>query len=312
MRWSAFALALLVPISALAQGKPPKPKPQTFTLTKQTHTGAEDVARARFAAGDCKGALDSFDVAIEHSIDPTLRRDRGICHEKLGHTFPAIDDYRAYIAAVPTAPDVEEIRARLAKLEGYTPPGEGEAPAQKTNKTLTEIERDRDKKDEAEGSPLRKGKGFVLGAFIDLRAVGKSYFQFGQRVGATVRASLDAHSTFMLEVGYAWNEADRPSGSGGPNVYLGYEARFSLDDYGTHSIFFGALLGYERFNVNVPAVALNGIAPRARAGYRLVLGPAFGIEAGVTGGPLIMWSEAGGSAEVLGSIGGGVGLLVGF
>ena len=51
------------------------------------------------------------------TIEPTLRRDRGLCHEKLGHPFPAIDDYRAYLTARPDAPDAEQIRDRLARLE---------------------------------------------------------------------------------------------------------------------------------------------------------------------------------------------------
>lgn len=75
------------------------------------------VARARMRNGDCAGALDAFDAAIEHSIDPSLRRDRGLCHEQLGHPFPAIDDYRAYLSADPDAPDAEGIRTRLGRLE---------------------------------------------------------------------------------------------------------------------------------------------------------------------------------------------------
>lgn len=77
-------------------------------------------ARARMRNGDCAGALDAFDAAIAHSIDPTLQRDRGLCFEQLGDPFPAIDDYRAYLTAEPDAPDAEGIRARLARLEQQT------------------------------------------------------------------------------------------------------------------------------------------------------------------------------------------------
>ncbi len=56
------------------------------------------------------GATDAFDVALRTSIEPELRRDRGMCHEKLGHPFPAIDDYRAYLVGRPNAPDSDAIQ----------------------------------------------------------------------------------------------------------------------------------------------------------------------------------------------------------
>ncbi len=81
---------------------------------------AAAAGRARMAAGDCNGALDAFDQALVTSLDPTVRRDRGICHEKLGQPYPAIDDYRAYLVNAPHAPDVDAIRTRLDGLESQT------------------------------------------------------------------------------------------------------------------------------------------------------------------------------------------------
>ena len=49
-----------------------------------------------------------------------MRRDRGICHEQLGQPYPAIDDYRTYLAAAPDAQDADAIRERLGKLEQDT------------------------------------------------------------------------------------------------------------------------------------------------------------------------------------------------
>src|SRR5450755_1666012 len=74
----------------------------TFSLDKSRNAAA-DAARAKAVAGDCKGALDLFDEALRHSIDPTLFRDRGSCHEKLGNVYPAIDDYRSYVSQSPDA-----------------------------------------------------------------------------------------------------------------------------------------------------------------------------------------------------------------
>lgn len=84
--------------------------------------GENDATAARrlSAAGRCESALEPFDDAIEaRSGDASLRRDRGLCHERLGHPAPAIDDYRAYLAMEPQAPDAGAIRARLDALEAH-------------------------------------------------------------------------------------------------------------------------------------------------------------------------------------------------
>lgn len=318
-RWVAF-LALSLPAAAFAQGAPlgkGRPPPQTFTLTREHHTAAEDTARARFAAGDCKGALDAFDQALQHSADPTLHRDRGICHEKLEQPFPAADDYRAYLAAAPQAKDAEDIQRRLARLEGraapqdLSPDDDQKAKVALKGRTLTEVERDRDRKDEASESALRTGRGWAIGALLTLRGINNRPMQFGQKAGATLRWSFDAHSTLMTELGWHWFDADRPSGGNGPFAYLGYEARFQLDDFGTHSLVFGAGGGYERWVVNGLNADVNAIAIRGRGGYRLVLGPAFGLELVADGGPLIAF-YGGSKVDAVLNIGGSFAFVVAF
>ncbi len=95
-------------------------------------------ARQLATTGQCERALAAFDraIAVRHE-DGGLRRDRGRCHEKLGNTKPAIDDYRAYLTMTPNARDGADVQARmdrLRKLQGDspseaerdpTPPGEG-------------------------------------------------------------------------------------------------------------------------------------------------------------------------------------------
>ncbi|HEX4473730.1 MAG TPA: tetratricopeptide repeat protein [Polyangiaceae bacterium] len=88
----------------------------TITVYDRTRNPAADAARSKAAAGDCKAALDDFDEALRRSIDPTLYRDRGSCHEKLGDVYPAIDDYRAYLSQSPNAPDYDKYRERLDDL----------------------------------------------------------------------------------------------------------------------------------------------------------------------------------------------------
>ncbi len=86
-----------------------------IVVEHQTGT-LEALARSRAAAGDCKGALEAFDAALETSVSPELHRDRGICHEKLSDPFPAMDDYRFYLTYRPDAQDAEQIHARLDAL----------------------------------------------------------------------------------------------------------------------------------------------------------------------------------------------------
>lgn len=147
MRLRLFSCALVafacVSPSALAQkhgggggaaatggaAKNPKDDPAKGKFTVEHDDGAyESLARSRAAAGDCKGALDAFDAAMEYSVDPELHRDRGLCHEKLGHPYPAIDDYRYYLTRRPNATDADQIQSRLDALLAET----GQAPADKS------------------------------------------------------------------------------------------------------------------------------------------------------------------------------------
>jgi hypothetical protein len=76
--------------------------------------------------GRCDEALEPFDAAVSsRSEDASVRRDRGVCHERLGHPAPAIEDYRAYLSMDPTAPDAASIRTRLDALEAEDTPTSG-------------------------------------------------------------------------------------------------------------------------------------------------------------------------------------------
>jgi Tetratricopeptide repeat len=126
---SSFVAGVLL-VASIAGAQPkaaPKGPAQSstqFTLRRDEAGGADaQAARARARAGDCAGALPAFDAAIRNTVEPSLRRDRGLCHENLGHPFPAIDDYRTYLTAQPDAPDADQIRQRLAALEEQTGTG---------------------------------------------------------------------------------------------------------------------------------------------------------------------------------------------
>jgi hypothetical protein len=121
-----FALSVLL-TSGVAEAQRVAPQPgqarrqddvRQFYLNKDgtPAVAAAANARARARSGDCKGALDAFDTSIRYWQEPTLRRDRGLCHEQLGNPYPAIEDYRAYLTGAPQATDYDQIKARLDAL----------------------------------------------------------------------------------------------------------------------------------------------------------------------------------------------------
>ncbi|MCL2726091.1 MAG: tetratricopeptide repeat protein [Polyangiaceae bacterium] len=316
---SSCATALVLSVSA-AIAAPPKPSSKAapsssqFTLRREEAGGPSAAsARAKVLAGDCAGALSLFDDAINHTIEPTLRRDRGLCHEKLGHPYPAIDDYRAYLVAMPDAPDAEQFRDRLARLEASVGIGgrsraaaeesgnvdssvvtanESETGAKATAKSTGESYDDdkkaRDLADDAEQSPLRKGKGFILGAFVH---VPRYFFSkegtsdLGYGVGATFRYSFGPTWSFMSEIGYAGiGKFGSDVAAGGVLLFAGMEARLPLSKYASDQIVLGLGFDFERQLNHATQIGGDFVGGRARAGYRHVFGPELAVEAALDGG----------------------------
>ena len=150
--------------SAAASAAPPAPKDdKRGKLVIDQDLGsmqAARAARARAQKGDCKGALDAFDEALRTSVDPLLNRDRGVCHEQLGHPYPAMDDYRAYLTALPEAKDADAVRARLMKLEAET----GVKMAEQDKKEAEKDDAEKRKNDRAKAAAT--GTGTVSLGFV--------------------------------------------------------------------------------------------------------------------------------------------------
>jgi tetratricopeptide (TPR) repeat protein len=294
---------------------------------------AGDAARAKAAAGDCKTALDLFDEALRRSIDPTLYRDRGACHEKLGDVFPAIDDYRTYLSQAPNAPDYDKYRQRLDDLiksssqdlapslgrggdfesemrggvtDGSTPAGkqksndekekdaakekdadkEKEKPKANDDRSLTAIEYEESRDKQANKGALRKGKGFVLGAYLYPRYVANPWnFGFGQGIGARAGYSLNSWSSLFLEIGYmaqlSGGDAERADGF---TTMFAWEMRFPFDRWGDNQFVFSVGGGYENLTNNLLGQAYASFVARGRAGWRHVFGPAFALDILADGG----------------------------
>jgi hypothetical protein len=286
-------------------------------LYTQIDTGqaAAASARALAAQGQCDKALGAYDVALHSTIDMSIRRDRGLCHEALGHPYPAMDDYRAYLAWKPDAPDAGNIQARLDRLEIQTGTGgpsttvhksaedvpDEPALADETTVGTTDngkrrgiVQRTYDEEesrykdyDQALSSPLRRGHGAIFGIYTDFRNVTNSganlpYFE----VGADVRWSFDAFNSVYGQIGYVdqfptgVGEIGTANGTsnGGLALGIGYEFRLRLDENATNSLLIGALVEYQRVTESQIGTALNLLIPEGKVGYRLVLGYGFGLE----------------------------------
>ncbi len=322
------------PAPAAADGPPSGNK----RLNRQSAaTAFAELARARAHAGDCKGALDAFDQALRSSIDPTLRRDRGLCHEQLDDPFPAIDDYRAYLLANPEGPESDEVRERLGRLEAQvassdklappTPAGAGldttpsvsvevsaKVKSLRNNTKVEDAETDDLLGRQALASPVREGSGLVIGPYFGIRRFARAELGTSEAVGAAFRYSLGKTSTVLAEVGYVVvNSGDPTSSAGGPGVFAGYEARIPLTKYTTDAFLLGGGLGFERYSKSSAGVVVNSLIPRGRLGYRHVFGSSIGVEVtGDLGMAYLFASEGPIDSPVTVVFGGYLALVIGF
>jgi tetratricopeptide (TPR) repeat protein len=338
--FAAFAAALLA--AAPAEARPPPPSAPPAITESRPGADAAAYAEERMRAGDCAAALDAFDQALQRSDSPELRRDRGSCHEKLGHPFPAIDDYRAYLEARPDAADAGLVREHLealAKENGVVKPARpssanGEATASvsvggKRGKrdadsnangggpSLDTIERNEELDLEADTSPVRRGRGFALAVHFDATHFGTSGFGWAEGAGLDLRYSVSAVSALVLGFQYMDVNASGTSSSlSGPGFIAGYEARIALDKRVSDAILLGATFGYESLSQSATGYVFGVIEPKARVGYRHVFGSTFGLEASFDCGPAWVHfndAPAGFSTTASTSLfGGHVGLVLGF
>jgi hypothetical protein len=303
----------------------PSPPPPITAPRPGGEAGA--YAEERMRAGDCAAALDAFDQAVQRSDLPELRRDRGSCHEKLGHPFPAMDDYRAYLDARPDAADADMVRQHLEALEeqnGVVKPvgrsSGAEAKAEATGRqgaSLDTIERNEELDLQADASPVRRGRGFALAVHFDATHFGTSGLGWAEGAGVDLRYALSGVSS--LVVGFQYmdvNASGTATSLSGPGFIAGYEARLALDKRVNDAILLGATFGYESLSQSSTGYTFGVIEPKARIGYRHVFGPTFGLEASFDAGPAwahLFSAPAGLQATTSTSLlGGHVGVVLGF
>jgi hypothetical protein len=272
-------------------------------------------ARERMKQGDCEGALNAFDQALNESVDPTLNRDRGMCHEQLGHPYPAIDDYQAYLTNAPDAPDADGIRDRLerlrAQVRGLPSPGldaereDREGPPKDEPGATAPMSDDKAEAETADvvgddrpPSSLRQGKGWVLAPFFAARKWFRDGRTFGDRetwaeaLGGQIRYAFASRSTLILEAGYQRfnsNNVDVETVSGLTSEFA-YELRVPLNTRFDDQLLFAPGVGYEQLSygasadLTTPTYSEGAITGRLRFGYRHMLARSVALDLSIEGG----------------------------
>jgi tetratricopeptide (TPR) repeat protein len=287
-------------------------KPQPLNLEHAELGGAAEfanVGRARMRRGDYAGALDAFDEALRTSIDVTLYRDRGLCHEKLGQPYPAIQDYRTYLTKSPQAVDADAIGVRLRTLEDQVadsddvpPPGLNAGASEEETKVTAPASRatpQPDVDDDVQLSSLRAGKGWGFAAFFAgrkwIRDTGVAAFStsetWAECLGAQLRYSTGSHGALLLEAGYEHfnSTSTDPEVVSGFTSLLAFELRVPLGGSYDNQFLVAPGIGYEELVFSPSDVGLSpysegALAGRVRAGYRHMLGASVAADLSLEGG----------------------------
>jgi hypothetical protein len=93
--------------------------------------GRYHLRKANGLAGDdrCQAAVHEYTLAYKKLGDPVVLFNRAECYRRIGEDEKAIADYRAFLAAVPAAPNRAQIEAKIAALHARLWPVAGPAPA---------------------------------------------------------------------------------------------------------------------------------------------------------------------------------------
>jgi tetratricopeptide (TPR) repeat protein len=110
----AVPAALLFAAAGAAQGEPSE---------HAIAEGRYHLRKANGLAGDdrCQAAIHEYTLAYKKLGDPVVLFNRAECYRRIGEDEKAIADYRAFLAAVPAAPNRAQIEAKISTLTG-TPP----------------------------------------------------------------------------------------------------------------------------------------------------------------------------------------------
>jgi tetratricopeptide (TPR) repeat protein len=104
----------MVALVSLVVPTPARAKEDPDTEVARRHF---QIGRAAYDAGDYQQALESFERA--NRIKPAAAFDFNIgrCFDRLERYPEAIASYQRFVSSIPTPPDADEVRARIAVLK---------------------------------------------------------------------------------------------------------------------------------------------------------------------------------------------------
>jgi tetratricopeptide (TPR) repeat protein len=107
---AATAMLLLAVVGGAAQAE----APSAHAIAE----GRYHLRRANGLAGDdrCQAAIHEYTLAYKKLGDPVVLFNRAECYRRIGEDEKAVDDYRAFLNAVPAAPNRAQIEAKIATL----------------------------------------------------------------------------------------------------------------------------------------------------------------------------------------------------
>jgi hypothetical protein len=81
--------------------------------------GRYHLRKANALAGNdrCEAAIREYGLAYEKLHDPVVLFNRAECYRRIGEDADAAADYRAFLVAVPAAPNRAEVEAKIASLD---------------------------------------------------------------------------------------------------------------------------------------------------------------------------------------------------
>jgi tetratricopeptide (TPR) repeat protein len=130
------AVALAVSLLLEAGGAARAGSPAEHAIAE----GRYHLRKANGLAGDdrCQAAIHEYTLALKKLADPVVLFNRAECYRRIGEDEKAVTDYRAFLEAVPAAPNRAQIEAKIATLnatsETRSSPVAGPAPSRGTER----------------------------------------------------------------------------------------------------------------------------------------------------------------------------------
>jgi len=107
---AALALSLLSVVGGAARAA----SPSEHAISE----GRYHLRKANGLAGDdrCQAAIHEYTLAFKKLGDPVVLFNRAECYRRIGEDEKAVADYRAFLEAVPAAPNRAQIEAKISTL----------------------------------------------------------------------------------------------------------------------------------------------------------------------------------------------------